>query len=145
MYDMEGNFSLDAITAMEKEVMKIIEDVGSRTLTQAKATLSELHGAVCNYIRRNDEAPEDNSHLVFVREGYGYIRTNYFENFMMINRELGYTKRVDILKRLKIMGALINDEGRPYDSLVSIDGEKIRVYKFVMDNADNGAVKEKTA
>lgn len=52
------------------------------------------------------------------------------DEFVKEHRHAGY-KRLEILKRLKIMGALDSPNGRN-DVLVSIGGEKRRFYKILL-------------
>lgn len=137
-YDMEGDFCRDDISKISMEIMEVIKKESSQTVTQKKATMQELYYAVCNFIRENAEELEDNSSAdIFVKENYGYMKTDCINQFIKENKELGYGKRVDVLKRLKIMGALVTGTNRPYDISVSVGGEKKHFYKVILtDNVD---------
>lgn len=137
-YDMEGDFCRDDISKIATEILEVIKKESSQTVTQKKATMQELYYAVCAFIRANAEELEDNSSAdIFIKENYGYMKTDYINQFIKENKELGYGKRVDVLKRLKIMGALVTGSNRPYDISVSVGGEKKHFYKVILsDNVD---------
>lgn len=137
-YDMEGDFCRDDISKIAMEILEVIKKESSQTVTQKKATMQELYYAVCAFIRANAEELEDNSSAdIFIKENYGYMKTDCINQFIKENKELGYGKRVDVLKRLKIMGALVTGTNRPYDISVSVGGEKKHFYKVIlMDNVD---------
>ena len=140
-YDMEGDFCRDDISKIAMEIMEVIKKGGSCTVTQKKATMQELHEAVCAFIRDNSEELEDNSDTdIFIKENYGYMKTDCINQFIKENKELGYGKRVDVLKRLKIMGALVTGTNRPYDISVSVGGKKKHFYKVrLVDKATDEA------
>lgn len=140
-YDMEGDFCRDDISKIAMEIMEVIKKGCSCTVTQKKATMQELHEAVCAFIRDNSEELEDNSDTdIFIKENYGYMKTDCINQFIKENKELGYGKRVDVLKRLKIMGALVTGTNRPYDISVSVGGEKKHFYKVrLVDEATDEA------
>lgn len=142
-YDIEGDFGRDDISKIAVEVLEVVKDEKGRVITQDRATMSELHSAVCDYIRENAEDLEDNESAdIFIRENYGYMRTEYMDLFVKGNKQLGYSKRIDVLKRLKIMGALINGNNRPYDILVSVGGAKKHFYKVVLTDCVPEEVEE---
>lgn len=130
LYDMDGDFCRDDVYKIKNNVLDVIKSESGQLYTQKKATMQELHEAVCTFIRNNSEELEDNPNTdIFIKDGYGYLRTDYMSVFIKENKELGYGKRVDVLKRLKIMGALVNGTNRPYDISVSVGGEKKHFYK----------------
>lgn len=132
-YDMDGDFGRDEISKIATGILEVIKDESGQLVTQKKATMQELHSAVCTFIRDNAEELEDNIHAdIFIKDGYGYIKTEYLTQFIKDNKELGYSKRVDVLKRLKIMGALVAGKNRPYDISVSVGGEKKHFYKVIL-------------
>lgn len=137
-YDMEGDFGRDDISKIAMEILEVIKKESCCTVTQKKATMQELYYAVCAFIRANAEELEDNSSAdIFIKENYGYMKTDCINQFIKENKELGYGKRVDVLKRLKIMGALVTGTNRPYDISVSVGGEKKHFYKVILsDNVD---------
>lgn len=130
--DMEGYFTRDNIASIRLELRRLFDDCTNASLVQSKATVEEIHRAVSDFIREEEEDLEDNSEAeVFIKDGFGYILSSYMDLFVKsYGKELGYTKRVDILKRLKIMGALQNANNRPYDVLISRNGIKQRFYKI---------------
>ncbi len=142
-YDIEGDFGRDDIDKIKNAVLEVVKDEKSRIITQERATMSELHSAVCDYIRENAEDLEDNESAdVFIRDGYGYMRTECMDLFIKGNKQLGYSKRVEVLKRLKIMGALATGNNRPYDILVSVGGTKKHFYKVVLTDCVAEEVEE---
>ena len=141
-YDVEGDFGREDIDKIKTAVKDFIKKSVNVEELQNKATIAEIHHAVSSYIRMNAEELEDNSQAeVFIKDNFGYILTSQMDKFVSENKELGY-KRVDILKRLKILGALQPGNNRPYDALVSVGGEKRRYYKIELteipkeENAD---------
>lgn len=145
LYDYEGDFDsedieiiLDKLRAML--TVKAFHDV------QNKATQEELHIMFSQYIRNierenaekvetvgNEEENKEDDYSVFIKDGYGYMKTTLLEKFISNTKEItGYSKRLDILKLLKVMGVLKNAKNRPYDMLVSIGGEKVHYYKVAL-------------
>lgn len=132
-YDMDGGFGRDEISKIAIGILEVLKDENGYSVTQKKATMKELHNAVCTFIRDNAEELEDNIHAdIFIKEDYGYMKTDCINQFIKDNKELGYSKRVDVLKRLKIMGALVTGRNRPYDIYVSMGGEKKHFYKVIL-------------
>lgn len=130
--DVIKNALLDMLRANEKDTIQTI---------QTKYSLSGIHDSLSNYIRENAEELTDNPEAnIFIKDGYGYMRTECMDAFVKENSELGY-KRVEILKRLKIMGALKNGTNRPYDIQVSIGSVKKRFYKIQL--AEENITEEK--
>lgn len=134
LFDMEGHFGRDDIEAVRGEIANLfkVEAEVSPVQLQSKATLEEIHRAVTEFVMEEEENLEDNMGAdVFIKEDCGYILTEKMDEFVKkYGKELGYTKRVDVLKRLKIMGALQNGNNRPYDVLISRNGIKQRFYKI---------------
>lgn len=131
--DLDGDFARDDIDKIKMAVVNQIKDESGMESTQGKATMREIYLAVRQFIDLNKEELGDNpSAPVFVRGNFGYIHTGYMPEFVKQNNELGY-KRLEILKRLKIMGALKNGGKRPYDIQVSVGGEKKWFYKIEME------------
>lgn len=129
-YDFEGmsNYGVDKI---RNAIMDMLRD-DPHGYVQSKATMEEIYDSVCKYIRENEEDLKENSDAdVFIRNGTGYIETKSFNDFVKENPDLGF-KRVDILNRLKMMGVLVPAKERPYDTLVSINGNKRHFYKILM-------------
>ncbi len=138
--DLDGDFCLDDIVAIKNESVKNLQDAKIET-TQTKSPLDGIHYAFSNYIRKNEKELGKNPDAdIFIRDGYGYLRTDCMDKFVREHPELGY-KRVEILKRLKIMGVLENSPNRPYDVLISINNSKRRFYKILL--ADESRLEEK--
>lgn len=130
LFDLEGQFEREDIDKMKNIVQDIMKSDKNVEMLQNRATLEEIHVAVSNYIRKNAEDLEDNPYAeIFIRDGFGYMVTTKMDEFIKINAELGY-KRLEVLKRLKIMGALQTGKNRPYDILVSVKREKRHYYKI---------------
>lgn len=130
LYDLEGDFTRDDVDTIKNEILKISNDFQNASLYQNKATMKEIHKAVSDYIVENAEDLEINSCPdVFIKDKVGFMTTSRMDEFVLNNKSLGF-KRLDILKRLKIMGALQPENTRPYDVLVNIGGEKKRYYRI---------------
>ena len=127
--DME-DFTIDDVLNIKKKLMEILEDKGCIISIQEKRTLQEVHVEISQFIRDNAVDVEDGKENgVFIRNNYGYITSKYIDKFIKECEDLGY-KRIDLLKRLKIMGALQNAKNRPYDMMISLYGEKKHYYKI---------------
>lgn len=142
LFDFGCGFCRDDIDAIKLAVVQMLSKDDSVESTQNRATLAELHQAVTEYIRSESEELEDNPCAeVFIKGEFGYLLTTKMDEFILENKRLGY-KRLEVLKRLKIMGVLKNGKERPYDILVSVGGEKRRFYKIQLaggaeeENAD---------
>ena len=130
LYDFGCGFSRDDIDVIKNKILHMVNDVDKAGVVQTRVTLTELHQAISDYIRDNSEELKDNAEAeVFIKESFGYMITSKMDEFVNDNKKLGY-KRLEVLKRLKIMGALQTGKGRPYDILVSVGGEKKRFYKI---------------
>lgn len=128
-YNLEGGFTHDDIDSIRNRIKDILQENGNAETEQNKRSLNEIHYLLSNFIRQNAEELEDNPKTeIFIKDGYGYMRTGRMTGFLKENFEIGY-KRVEILKRLKIMGVLKNGTRRPYDIQVSVGNEKKRFYK----------------
>lgn len=127
--DMEGQFGRDDIDSIRMRIWEILQDESCIESVQCKATLDELYQCICQFIYDSTEdSSENDSNEVLIRGDFGYIMPEALERFVKENKELGF-KRQEILKRLKIMGALHFGKNRPYDTLISLDGKKKRCYK----------------
>lgn len=141
-YDLLGDFTRDDIDKIKNTLISMIKDCSKSEVVQDKATLCEIHKGITDYVIKNVEDLEDNSTAsIFIKDGYGYMKTECMDDFVKEYKYLGY-KRLEILKRLKIMGALQNGNNRPYDVLVSINGEKYHFYKIKLAEVDNKEEKE---
>lgn len=130
--DLSCGFIRDDIDSIKNKASDILRKEHTAELAQGRATLLEMHLALSRYIRENGEDLPDNPDTgIFIKDGYGYMSTQLMDSFIKEHKEVGY-KRIEILKRLKIMGALENGKGRPYDTLVSIKGNKKHFYKILL-------------
>ena len=139
-YDMEGDFGRDDIATIGANMVELFKNEANASVVQGKATLEEIHRAVSDFIREYHEDLEDNPQAdVFIKDGFGFLLPSYMDLFVKsYGKELGYTKRVDILKRLKIMGAIHHGNNRPYDILISRKGIKQRFYKIELADEMSG-------
>lgn len=128
-YDLDGDFTRDNIDHIKIAVVEMLRNDSAVEDIQGRATIKEIHSSLSDYIR--EKSAEDSETIIFIKDGYGYMRTPCMEEFIKKYKELGY-KRIEILKRLKIAGVLQNGKDRPYDKLVSIDGEKKHYYKILL-------------
>ncbi|OIZ62713.1 hypothetical protein BLA28_20170 [Eisenbergiella tayi] len=132
LYDMEGGFTFNDIASIKGNIhindYKVID-------IEEKLPVERIHSEVSKYIRKNGEELIDNIESeVFIRDGYGYIQVNRFEADLKTDETLkaiGY-KKLEILKRLKILGALEPGKNRPYDYSIRINGELKRYYKILL-------------
>lgn len=132
LLDYECGIGRDESLEIANKIYCMLKDKTSMDVTQTGATMEELHSEVSKYIRENAEEIEDNPEAnIFIQNNYGYIATTKMDEFVKENKELGF-KRVEVLKNLKIMGALKSGKNRPYDMQVSIKGQKKRVYKILL-------------
>jgi hypothetical protein len=134
LFDMDGEFTREDIETVRYKTMSLIASCKDteKITVQSRATLIELHHSLSEYIRKEAEELDDNPMAdVFIKDSFGYFVTSKLDEFLKIEKSLGY-KRVEILKRLKIMGVLQNDANRPYDMLISVHGKKRRVYKIAL-------------
>ena len=139
--DME-DFTIDDVLNIKKKLMEILEDKGCIISIQEKRTLQEVHVEISQFIRDNAVDVEDGKENgVFIRNNYGYITSKYIDKFIRDCEDLGY-KRIDLLKRLKIMGALQNAKNRPYDMMISLYGEKKHYYKIELAENVNDVEEE---
>lgn len=133
LLDRDIDLGMEQIGEIREKVLALLkENANIVEVVEEKAPLNELYNAISSYIRENKEELSDNPHAqMFIKENYGYMRTQSIEGFVREHKLLGY-KRQDILKRLKIMGVLKTGTGRPYDTLVSISGKKVHCYKIML-------------
>lgn len=132
LYDMEGDFGRDDVEKIKGAVISLLKNYGDKDMVQTKSTMEEIHEAVSKYIRINAEELQDNPEAdVFINGDYGFMSTPVMDDFIKEYKDLGYNRQ-EVLKRLKIMGALAYGKNRPYDTTVSIEGEKRRVYKILL-------------
>lgn len=130
--NLDGDFGRDDIDIIKNALLNMLKKDDKRVMetVQSKYPLSGIYYSLSNYIRENAEEFTDNPEAdIFIKDKYGYMRTECMDKFVKENSELGY-KRVEILKRLKIMGVLKNGANRPYDVQVSIGNVKKRFYKI---------------
>jgi len=128
--DMEGEFGRDDIDKIRMEIFEILNNGDCKESIQGRATLEEIHQSISQFIYDNAiDISENGENEVFIKGNFGYLTTTSLDKFVKENKELGF-KRLEILKRLKIMGALHCGKDRPYDTLVSLCGKKRRCYKI---------------
>lgn len=134
LINQEGSFTRDDIDGIKYEISNVLKK-GNISLvdTQNKATMQEIYRALTAYIEENAEELTDNPNAsIFIRDNYGYMETKVMNAFVKANKEeLGFS-RIDILKRLKIMGVLLPAKDRPYDMPMKIEGRQIKCYRVVM-------------
>lgn len=141
IYNFEGGFTRDEIAIIRNKVNELFQENRNAETEQNRCSLNEIHCMISDFIKLHAHELEDNSKAeIFVKDGFGYMRTDKMTGFLKENPEIGY-KRVEILKRLKIMGVLKNGTQRPYDIQVSVGNEKKRFYKVQL--AEQEATEEK--
>ena len=129
------DFSRDDIDSIKLKIADIIKRTPS-THFQSRETLEDMYRIFSSYIRENEECSyqKEGETLtgIFIRNNYGYIDSHMLDTFVREYKHIGY-KRIDIIKRLKIMGVL-EGYGERNDVLVSINGKKRRYYKILLAN-----------
>lgn len=142
LFDLEANFISDDIFVIQNKVMNVLNSFDSLENLKTRATMDELHTAVSSYIRENAENIKDNpSAEIFIKDGFGYMLTCKMDEFVKEYKSLGY-KRLEILRRLKIMGVMKNGSNRAYDIQVSIGNEKKHFYKIELAQEATAEEKE---
>lgn len=137
LYDMEGGFTYTDIEKIKGNInisdYKVID-------IEEKLPIERIHSEVSRYIRKNSEEIDDNIESeVFIENDYGYVQVNRFEEDLKkdeILQSIGY-KKLEILKRLKILGALEPGKNRPYDYSIRINGDLKRYYRILLDEEMN--------
>lgn len=137
LYDMEGGFTYTDIEKIKGNIKisdyKVID-------IEEKLPIERIHSEVSRYIRKNSEEIVDNIESeVFIDNDYGYVQVNRFEEDLKkdeILQSIGY-KKLEILKRLKILGALVPGKNRPYDYSIRISGDLKRYYRILLDEEMN--------
>lgn len=128
--DMEGDFGRDDIDKIKMGVIGVLKEDNCRESVQARATIEELHQSISDYIRQAAKPLSDKGeNEIFIRDNYGFMKTESLKIYEINYKGLGY-KHFEILRNLKIMGALQPANNRSYDTLVSINGKKKRYYKI---------------
>lgn len=134
--DLDGEFDNAEVDSLSSIFQDMVDKDGKMTI-QSKASPTDIHHAVSRYIREEAEKLKDNPKTnIFIRGKYGYMETCFMDQMVLANRDLG-VKRKDILKILKIMGVLVTGKNRPYDNIVTVSGEKKRVYKIELAKKDD--------
>lgn len=132
---LNADFSRDDIDNIKSKLMNFVRQ-NKNIDVQSRATPAELYRILSDYIRIKDGKEYTNTSLkvlgAFTKNGYGYIDSHMMEEFIKTHKDMGY-KKLDILKRLKVMGVLECAKNRPYDVLVSIGGKKRRFYKILLE------------
>lgn len=137
LYDMEGGFTYTDIEKIKGNIKisdyKVID-------IEEKLPIERIHSEVSRYIRKYSEEIVDNIESeVFIKNDYGYVQVNRFEEDLKkdeILQSIGY-KKLEILKRLKILGALNPGKNRPYDYTIRVGGQLERYYKILLADETN--------
>ena len=128
--DMEGDFGRDEIDRIKMGVIGVLNKEDCRESVQARATIEELHQSISDYIRQAAKPLSDEGeNEIFIKGNFGFMKTENLKMYEMNYKGLGY-KHFEILRNLKIMGALQPAKDRSYDTLVSVNGKKKRYLKI---------------
>lgn len=127
LLDYAGDFTRDDIDKISVKVKELFAG-NDITEIQGKQTLNEMLCTIRNQIRKISK-DSDNSLFqdVFIENNAGYIKTKAFSDFCRQCEDLDF-KRLEVLKRLKIMGALKPGVNRTYDTSKKIKGNVCKVY-----------------
>lgn len=132
-WGLEADLGRNDIDSIKLKIMDIIKR-NPKACFRSRETLEGLYKMFSLYIRENQGCMyQKNSESVtgiFIKGDYGYIDSHMLDEFVKEYKHVGY-KRLEIIKRLKIMGALTETNGRN-DVLVSIGGKKRRYYKILL-------------
>ena len=132
-WGLEAGFDRRDIDSIKLKIMGFLKQ-GHNACFQSKETIKGLHRIISAYIRENENCSyqKDSKTItgILIKNGYGYIDSYMLDTFAKEHKHVGY-KRLEIIKRLKIMGVLVSSNNRN-DVLVSIKGEKKRFYKILL-------------
>lgn len=132
-WGLEADLSRNDIDTIKEKIADIIKRNPS-TYFQSRETLKDMYKIFSAYIRENKDCSYEKEGEIltgiFIRNDYGYIDSQMLDVFVREYKHIGY-KRIDIIKRLKIMGVLEGAGGRN-DVLVSVNGKKRRYYKILL-------------
>jgi len=128
---LEVDLCRDDIDVIKRKISELAKK-SATTSFQSREPLSGMHKLVSSYMKENNGQLHEKGGKevvgIFLKENYGYIDSYMLDEFVKEHTHAGY-KRLEIIKRLKIMGALEGSNGRN-DVLVSVNGEKRRFYKI---------------
>lgn len=137
LLDMEGDFSFNDVKSVKENIRAQQYNVID---IEEKLPIEEIHLEISRYIKDNAEKLIENAESdIFIQNDYGYVQVNRFEADLKTNevlKAMGY-KKLDILKRLKILGALQTGKNRPYDYTIRVDGQLKRYYKILLADETN--------
>lgn len=130
-WGLEAGFDRKDIDSIKWNMMKFIKKE-PHTCFQSREPLDSLYQIISSYIREKclHRKGDNTVTHTFMKGDYGYMDSYMLEEFVKEYKDVGY-KRLEIIKRLKIMGALEGTNGRN-DVLVSIKGKKKRFYKILL-------------
>lgn len=134
---------LDEVIAKAVTMLESPDKVEEAENIDTMSTPSQLYKAICEYgqyITSNPIIPqteEETKQMVWVDKDVLNIRTSDFADFLKDIPEADGYKKIEILKCLKLLGALETDAGRAYDKKVSRDNQKFNCYRIQMPVTKN--------
>lgn len=133
LFDYECGITAEEVFAIQEMIQNMVDEKKENMeIKKSKATVKEMYLAIQEYVRNNQEKLEDNPEAaVYWKDGYGYILTTQFQDFLNTYEELG-CKRNEILNCLKLKEVLKAGNGRAYDVQISRNGKKLRFFKIRM-------------
>ena len=143
--DYDEEFSDDDFEIIKRKVEALLLNAPKKIdETSEQATTSEVLEKLTEYIEicSGEVITPDGKmlirHAVFIRNGYGYIRTTKLSEFISENKDMGWS-RLEILKLLKRNGLLQTGKDRTYDKKIKINGscDNYYVIKLPQDKTGN--------
>ncbi len=133
--DMVGDFGVDEVTVIRERTKDVIKNKANMILLNENRSVRDVYLALYEFIEANKELKKITAITnAYVKDGCGYIRTTFMDDFMQLyGRTLGY-KRLEILKMLKLHGFLRCSDSRNYDVQVNIDNNRIYFYVIKFQN-----------
>lgn len=127
LLDLEAGFTLDEMLIVHNEILKLF-GMGQLAEFPSRQTLDEMLDVIREQIKKISESSDNPLFRdVFIEDNTGYIKTTVFDNFCRQCEDLDF-KRMEVLKRLKIMGALKPGKGRAYDNSKKVNGNVFKFY-----------------
>lgn len=126
LLDICGDLNLDDLKKVKIGLLELLQKPSGKIVETAdKAMPAEVIGKLAEHIRTSEEliSPDGKTILIppiFTRNGYGYIRTKQFTEFISHNKDMGWS-RLEVLKLLKRNHLLQVGKNRTYDKKVRVN------------------------
>lgn len=133
LLDLEADFTTDEVLTISSKIRDLLNNDNFVEL-QNKQTMSQMYDCIIETITEISGEPEHPLHSeIFIENDFGYIHTTIFDAFCQQCQQLDF-KRVEVLQRLKVMGALKVGKGRVYDMTKKVNGKPEKFYCIEMED-----------